>query len=335
MLAENFPSDDYLDHSKVVFNTDELTCQMAHVFPSEAIEVEGNDFIVHVRNDCVWSYYISMQIRPYFECNPQPVVASMKMIAGTLASVREGIEAMNAGNRTDHFKLINVDFCPGVVIDSDVACQEEWIENLTSLILSSVYPSEISESYYFTSQAYLESDFTTASNQTSRSLFWKDILERFQKDETCNEVFENRLVYSFARFGANPWGEVRFNATGVVDHDVGCVLTLLLAISTLSNVCAAEVVKNPKPLDADSQWTMQTGTPGDTPFFDVNVGLDGEGQVVAVSDTGIDPDNCYFWDVNNERSEVRTTLNHVCISYLVCRMPSMSHLLYPSQRKLI
>ncbi|KAL7513731.1 hypothetical protein ACHAXN_010998 [Cyclotella atomus] len=180
----------------------------------------------------------------------------------------------------------------------DAAVAYEWSKNLArENVTVDRYPfiicNEISESYYFTSQAYLESDFTTASNQTSRSLFWKDILERFQKDETCNEIFENRLVYSF----------VRFNATGVVDHDVGCVLTLLLAISTLSNVCAAEVVKNPKPLDADSQWTMQTGTPGDTPFFDVNVGLDGEGQVVAVSDTGIDPDNCYFWDVNNERSE--------------------------------
>jgi hypothetical protein len=47
---------------------------------------------------------------------------------------------------------------------------------------------------------------------------------------------------------------------------------------------------------------MQTGKPGDTPFFDV--GLSGEGQIVAVSDTGIDEDNCYFWDANNERSEV-------------------------------
>ena len=32
------------------------------------------------------------------------------------------------------------------------------------------------------------------------------------------------------------------------------------------------------------------------PFFDS--GLDGSGQVVSVSDTGIDMDNCYFRDDN-------------------------------------
>jgi hypothetical protein len=52
MLADNFPSDDYLNHSKVIFNTDEGMCQLAHVFPSEAVEVEGDEFIVQVRDVC-------------------------------------------------------------------------------------------------------------------------------------------------------------------------------------------------------------------------------------------------------------------------------------------
>lgn len=230
-------------------------------------------------------------------------MASMKMIAGTLASFYEEIEAINAGNRTDYIKVINAVLCPGVDIETNqTAYQEVWTHNLTARLLSSIYPSETAESYFFTSQAYLESDLAAVGNQTARSIFWKKNLDTFQQDGTCNDVFENRLVYSFSTFGSSPWVEVRYNTTGVTEHDVGCILTLTLTISTLSTVCAVEIVKSPKPLNVDAQWVMQTGNQSNTPFYEV--GLDGDGQIVAVSDTGIDKDNCYFWDVNHERSEV-------------------------------
>ncbi|MCP4901817.1 MAG: S8 family serine peptidase, partial [bacterium] len=43
-----------------------------------------------------------------------------------------------------------------------------------------------------------------------------------------------------------------------------------------------------------SVWRCQSGFPFQTSVFDN--GLHGEGQVVAVLDTGLDADNCYFWD---------------------------------------
>ena len=231
-------------------------------------------------------------------------MASMKMIGGIFSFLRGEIETINSGNRTDYVKIMNVILCPGVNIETehDGAFNEVWTKNLTSLLMSNIYPSEISESYYFTSQTYLESDLVACMNQTERSLFWANILDTYQKDGTCNDVFENRLVYSFSNFGSDPWVEVRANTTGVTEYDLGCMLTLTLAISTLSTVCAVEITKSPKPLNVDAQWVIQSGHESSEPFFDV--GLNGTGQIVAVSDTGIDTDNCYFWDVNRQRTEV-------------------------------
>ena len=39
---------------------------------------------------------------------------------------------------------------------------------------------------------------------------------------------------------------------------------------------------------------VQTFTEKKTPWYDA--GLTGKGEIVALSDSGIDVDNCYFWD---------------------------------------
>ena len=39
---------------------------------------------------------------------------------------------------------------------------------------------------------------------------------------------------------------------------------------------------------------VQSGTITDTPLSDI--GLDGEGVVVGIADTGIDQESCYFYD---------------------------------------
>lgn len=52
-------------------------------------------------------------------------------------------------------------------------------------------------------------------------------------------------------------------------------------------------------LNDSSVWVGQSGLDGgqSTPVFDR--GLRGEGQIVAVLDTGVDIDSCYFWDATN------------------------------------
>lgn len=56
----------------------------------------------------------------------------------------------------------------------------------------------------------------------------------------------------------------------------------------------ADVVPGARLRNDASAWRCQSGQSGSTPLFDA--GLRGEGEVIAVIDTGIDPDSCYFAD---------------------------------------
>ena len=46
--------------------------------------------------------------------------------------------------------------------------------------------------------------------------------------------------------------------------------------------------------NTNAQWITQTGVEDHTPFFDV--GITGEGEVVSVSDSGVDLRSCWFKD---------------------------------------
>jgi len=63
-----------------------------------------------------------------------------------------------------------------------------------------------------------------------------------------------------------------------------------------------------------SVWRCQSGEPGSVPVFDR--GLHGEGQVIGIMDTGVDPDHCHFDDtevglpVLNDDTDTRVGLAH-------------------------
>ena len=49
MLAESYPSGNDMDNAKVIINSEDITCEIVHIFPSEAVGIEGVDFAVQVR----------------------------------------------------------------------------------------------------------------------------------------------------------------------------------------------------------------------------------------------------------------------------------------------
>jgi len=75
-----------------------------------------------------------------------------------------------------------------------------------------------------------------------------------------------------------------------------CVYSTLTRLSRRHDVCGVSVVPPLELFNVEAQWITQSGRKDERPFFDV--GLTGDGQVVACSDTGIDLDNCYFADSN-------------------------------------
>lgn len=69
----------------------------------------------------------------------------------------------------------------------------------------------------------------------------------------------------------------------------------LIALESLDgSVVFADVQSGAKLKNARSAWRCQSGVSGETPIFDH--GLYGQGQIIGVMDTGIDPGSCFFAD---------------------------------------
>uniref|UniRef100_A0A7S1BX44 subtilisin n=1 Tax=Corethron hystrix TaxID=216773 RepID=A0A7S1BX44_9STRA len=85
-----------------------------------------------------------------------------------------------------------------------------------------------------------------------------------------------------------------FSFTGVSPP---CVLAAVMTISNIGQICSVEPIHSDQTSNTNAQWILQAPdiTSGSRlPWFEA--GLKGEGQVVAVSDTGLDMNSCYFSD---------------------------------------
>ena len=71
-----------------------------------------------------------------------------------------------------------------------------------------------------------------------------------------------------------------------------CVDEFFDLLTDNSNVCSIEPLQPPEIQNSYAQWIVQSNVENSLPFFDVSI--DGSGQVVQVSDSGLDVDNCYF-----------------------------------------
>jgi len=79
-----------------------------------------------------------------------------------------------------------------------------------------------------------------------------------------------------------------------------CVLKAIMAFASSSDVSIISPMpnlslyaSNPETIGQNEmQWIVQSDIPQSRPFF--QAGITGEGQVVGMSDTGLDTDNCYF-----------------------------------------
>lgn len=76
-----------------------------------------------------------------------------------------------------------------------------------------------------------------------------------------------------------------------------CIISFLAALSAHPKIISLTTFTGVQSLNVEAQWVVQSAVAEERPWFDA--GLTGKGQVVSVSDTGLDVDNCYFWDSNN------------------------------------
>jgi hypothetical protein len=77
-----------------------------------------------------------------------------------------------------------------------------------------------------------------------------------------------------------------------------CVMAIVSTITGYDSVCGIDVQQEMAIDNSVSAYLQQTGIQGQTPFYDMN--LNGNGQIVSISDTGIATDNCYFKNDNGK-----------------------------------
>jgi subtilisin family serine protease len=77
-----------------------------------------------------------------------------------------------------------------------------------------------------------------------------------------------------------------------------CLHALVVDLVMQTEICYVGAYQQIETLNKLATGIVQSGSSTSTPFYDV--GLDGLGEVVALSDTGLDTDNCYFWDSSKE-----------------------------------
>lgn len=279
-----------------IFNGKEHLCAFASLEASVAANIEGDDFIV------------------------QPMLASMKMMLGSLDRMEKESKASANGGWVMN-PTMDVVFCPGVWTDdgnlNDTAKEDgaDFSQSVNKLLLAKAdvennSSRHISDMYYLTSDAHV--------GESTRSNKWKTYLDDYQKSGVCDDSITSRVEWSLERAPNPNTGlsvlTMTYNTTADTNTDLGCIVTLAMGLMAMPEVCAVETRKPVEIQNEIAQWLTQSELENERPFFDV--GLDGTGQTVAISDTGIDPDNCYFWDPDNSHDKTYKPGNRKIVQYI-------------------
>lgn len=202
------------------------------------------------------------------------------------------------------FPTATVTLCPGVLSKEDyyefmASTPTEITDGMISWILDKFgsvdeAQDEVRENFFWSASNMEEQGW----EPTERAMLWDDAVSRAFSDDACRSVYTNQLSWN-VQLGVSHEDLHAFVMAFQDTNDAGnvdsyCVLGMLAGLSAYRLVCQMELTPTQTVSNDKAQWLIQTGVENERPFFDR--GLNGTGQVVAVSDTGVDRDNCYFGD---------------------------------------
>lgn len=180
-------------------------------------------------------------------------------------------------------------FCPGEASSSE----ESML--LVEDVLSRVEEQEGASGRRLAANFFTRSDVKRETTDYERSAFRNRTLQDQIDSDLCQDIFGG-IDTNIAEKGGSFSFESSVQST---QEDVRrCLLLLVTGLAAQPEICWIGVVPGMIPLNSEAQWISQSRQSNSRPFFDV--GLTGSGQVIGVSDTGLDIDNCYFWDASGE-----------------------------------
>lgn len=105
----------------------------------------------------------------------------------------------------------------------------------------------------------------------------------------CDSTLESDVEVDVTDFGF-----VRVSLKTQTFKSRSCFKIFAYAMAAAPEICYIERIVPIETNNEDAQWSSQSNTLCDFPFFDS--GLTGKNQIVSLSDTGIDLKSCYFKD---------------------------------------
>ena len=131
---------------------------------------------------------------------------------------------------------------------------------------------------------------------------WHRVLRKDKKKKDCADIFVDATLDTLGDsflltippdFRGEEWRP--------------CLESIVLDLALKSEICFVGIHENPELFNEVASVIVQGGGTSSTPLYDV--GLNGTGQIVALSDTGVDIDNCYF--VDSEQITPKTEFKEV------------------------
>eukprot|EP00957_Ditylum_brightwellii_P046282 3511696-Ditylum_brightwellii.AAC.1 len=167
------------------------------------------------------------------------------------------------------------------------------------------------------SEVFSITSLTAASRESPRQLqdskysesqveFWtRSLQDGVESDHHCQHMFDTLEV--IPRFEGNsfeivldPDGKQSMPYDESSASNVNCVISLIVGLAVDPHVVDIGVGGELKNNNIRAQWITQSNEDEYRPFF--SRGLKGDGQIVAVSDGGLDADSCYFQDDGGDGS---------------------------------
>jgi len=333
--AEREYSEKYvLNNAKTAYSVDGLWCGYARIHASVAERIErGTDLGISVTPVVMQMKMVPDTVRRMLQVtrylngdNTSELVRRGRLLLARMeghnldddvydAQLVRMLEA-DGGSDNDLWKLLTADIylCPGYLEEIVGQPEEDLIQ---SVVDQGLDPDDLDVTAKVTEfllkkqtdfqgpdlKTFLQHNIFWTSpaskvlreSSGDRGNFWKGIFEH-GLDDRCGIIWSTKLQFQ-ASFNAPPDMSLltmTYDRENAEEADDWCAFSLLAAIAAHTGVCSVSFQPEMKMGNSKESMIVQSGVPDRRPWFDG--GLDGSGQVVAVSDTGIDMNNCYFSD---------------------------------------
>mmetsp|Transcript_35926 Transcript_35926/g.43265 ORF Transcript_35926/g.43265 Transcript_35926/m.43265 type:complete len:698 (-) Transcript_35926:1281-3374(-) len=254
----------------------------------------------------------------------QPLPSMGKIIKGSFQSFSNRVDDLKTMRRSHDanerlnnlpqwFPRINVLLCSDLLEKHPLGSEEQKIfsKNMhVALRLNDKLHQQqtsLSEEYIWHSHAH----HTTVSS-SHRAEWLSNVFQKGAGSQDCVDLLSN-LIFTLNPelriFSVILQSDVR---SSLVQNIKECGYSLLIALSLLDDICSVEVEPKITLMNAQASWMVQSGIRNTTSWHDE--GLTGKGEIIAISDTGVDVDNCYFHDANGavkHNGEIDTSMRKV------------------------